>query len=116
MFRIRVRVSNPVGGDEREVMALADTGSFYTHLPASLLRELGLTPTESEQFELADGRVVERGITEARVAINGRSATTIVAFGADDVEPLLGAYALEGLRLVVDPVAETLRAAPRPRW
>ena len=115
MFRIPLRISHPTGGPEREVMVMPDTGSFYTHLPASLLREIGLTPTETEQFELADGSVVERGITEARAAIDGRSVTTIVAFSEDDVEPLLGAYTLEGLRLTVDPVNETLRAAPAPR-
>ena len=90
-------------------------GSFYTHLPESLLRDIGLTPTEVQRFELADGSVVERGIAEARAAINGRNVTTIVAFSADDVEPLLGAYTLEGLGLTVDPVNETLRPAPIPR-
>ncbi len=114
MFRIPLRISNPAGGEERETMVMPDTGSFYTHLPESLLREIGLAPTEIEQFELADGSVVERGIAEARAAINGRSVTTIIAFGSDDVEPLLGAYALEGLRLTVDPVNETLRPAPHP--
>lgn len=96
-------------------MVMPDTGSFYTHLPESLLKEIGLAPTEIEQFELADGSVVERGIAEARAAINGRSVTTIVAFSGDDAEPLLGAYTLEGLRLSVDPVNETLRRAPIPR-
>ena len=115
MFRIPLRISNPAGGEEREIMVMPDTGSFYTHLPESLLRDIGLTPTEVQRFELADGSVVERGIAEARAAINGRSVTTIVAFSADDVEPLLGAYTLEGLGLTVDPVNETLRPAPIPR-
>ena len=36
--------------------------------------------------------------------VHGRTVTTLVLFGSDDVEPLLGAYALEGMGLAVDPV------------
>jgi hypothetical protein len=35
-------------------------------------------------------------------------ATRIVAFGGDDLPPLLGADTLQGILLVVDPVEERL--------
>ena len=47
-------------------------------------------------------------IGEARVTLDGRSAYTIVAFGAEDAPPLLGALTLEELILAVDPVGERL--------
>ena len=40
----------------------------------------------------------------ALATVNGRTVTTPVLFGSDGVEPLLGAYTLEGLQLAVDPV------------
>jgi clan AA aspartic protease len=90
------------------VEALVDTGSSYTVIPASLLRGLGITPRERIEFELADGRVIERDIGEARVRVDGRNAITLVVFGDEGVSALLGAYTLEGVRLAVDPVRKRL--------
>ena len=53
---------------------------------------------------------------EARAAIDGRNVATLVAFGLDDAEPLLGAYTLEGLRLIVDPVNQKLAPAGPARF
>lgn len=38
----------------------------------------------------------------------GRAVPTIVAFGNDDGPVLLGAYTLEGMELMVDPLGEQL--------
>ena len=47
---------------------------------------------------------------QAWVAIGGERVVTIVVFGDDDAPPLLGAYTLEGLVLVLvlDPVEQRL--------
>ncbi len=113
MFSVPVRLSNPSGGDEVEFNALVDTGAFLTMAPEQALRGLGLEPMRTTNFELADGSVVTYGVGEARAAINGVSVTTRVVFGPDGVEPVLGAYTLEGLELAVDPVNETLIPTPR---
>ena len=116
LFSVPVRISNPGVGSEREFDALVDTGAFLTLAPGAALRRLGLEPERTVEFELADGTVVEYGVGEARAAINGLSVTTQIAFGPDDVEPVLGAYTLEGLQLAVDPVNESLiPVARRPR-
>ena len=59
-------------------------------------------------MRLADGRVVDADIGEARVTVNGESVTTLVVFGEDDAPSLLRAYTLEGLALAVDPVEQRL--------
>ncbi len=97
------------GGDKFEIVdALVDTGASYSQVPGSVLRQLGIFPTDTALAELADGRVVEDAIAEARVRIDGRDTFTWVTFGPEDVSPLLGAHALEGVRLAVDPVRRRL--------
>ena len=113
MFNVPIRISNPNDGAETEFDALVDTGAFLTMAPEPTLRGLGLAPTRTVEFELADGSVVSYGVGEARAAINGLSVTTQVVFGPDDVEPVIGAYTLEGLRLAIDPVNEVLMPVPR---
>ena len=81
---------------------MVDTGAEYSWLPVELLAEIGIVPTESERFELADGRIIERSIGEARIFAVGRAAFTFVTFAEPGDKVLLGAYSLEGLRLKVD--------------
>ena len=107
-FSHPVEVSDMDGQRFEAVEALADTGSSYTVIPASLLRGLGIAPQERIEFELADGRIIEREIGEARIRVDGRSAATLVVFGDEGVSSLLGAYTLEGVRLAVDPVNKRL--------
>ena len=51
-------------------------------------------------------------IGQTWVRVNGRSVITLVVFGDEGVEPLLGDYTLEGLRLAVDPVRRRLIPVP----
>ena len=114
-FNWPIRLESMDGERSLQLDALVDTGSFYTVVPASLLRRLETVPTEKAGLELADGRRVVWDIGEARATIDGRRVTTLVAFGEDGVDPVLGAYTLEGLRLSVDPVEETLVPIPYAR-
>ena len=114
-FNQPIRLDSTDGERSLQLDALVDTGSFYTIVPTSLLRGLGTVPTEKVGLELADGRRVAWDIGEARATVDGRTVTTLVVFGEDDVEPVLGAYTLEGLRLSVDPVEETLVRIPYAR-
>ena len=90
------------------VEALVDTGATYSLFPAGMLRRLGLTPTDREQFEQADGRIVEWDTADALVSVNGRQRIRRVIFGADEAEALIGADTLQGFRLLVDSVDERL--------
>ena len=98
-------------GDRVETLdALVDTGSSYSQVPGFVLRRLGIHPTRTVEAELADGRVVEDLAAEARVRIDGLETFTWVTFGPEDVAPLMGAHAMEGVALAVDPVG--LRLIP----
>ena len=107
-FSHLVEVSNMDGRRFESVDALVDTVSSYTVIPANLLRGLGIVPQERIEVELADGRIIERDIGEARIRVGGRNAATLVVFGDEGVSALLGAYTLEGVSLAVDPVNKRL--------
>ena len=107
-FRKTITIAGMNGGKARDIEVTVDTGAFFTAAPASMLRELGIEPVDSRVFIVADGRRVSADIGEARVALDGRSVNTIVAFGEEDSPPLLGALTLEELTLAVDPVGKRL--------
>ena len=107
-FRVDMEIGDPQGGRYERLEALVDTGSTYTVLPRSLLQRLGVEPYARDKFRLADGRIVEEDIGQTWVRVDGRSVITIVVFGEEGVSPLLGAYALEGVRLAPDPVGKRL--------
>ncbi len=107
-------VSDPSGENAREVDALVDTGSRRTMLPGDVLREMGTPVRWRGQFEMADGRVVEMDVGEARVAVNGMEGPTFVIFGPDGCQPLLGAITMQELDLIVDVPNERLRHDPGP--
>lgn len=60
----------------------------------------------------ADGRHVEHDIGHGWIRVDGRTVITLVVFGEAPAEPLLGAYALEGVRLAPDPVGRRLVPVP----
>ena len=114
-FNVAFRIEGLQGGEAREFEGLVDTGSTYSVVPGSSLREMGIEPTDGDEFELADGRVIWQDIADARILIDGRSTPTKIVYGPEDIEPILGAYALEGLRLVVDPYGRQLFHSSRLR-
>ena len=102
-FEYPIEVLDLTRARRAPVQALVDTGAMFTLLSGSLLRGLGITPTRTMEFTLADGRVVEREIGEAVVRIGGEETTATVIFGDEGHQAVLGAHALEGLLLAVDP-------------
>ncbi len=107
-FEWPVRIASADSERSEAIEATVDTGAFYSVVPARLLRDLGVARSARRRMRLADGRVVDADIGEARVTVNGESVTTLVVFGEDDAPSLLGAYTLEGLALAVDPVDQRL--------
>jgi len=105
-----VRVRGLIGRrrcEAEEVEFLVDTGSFYTVIPSALAEELKIKAVEKTELILADKRRVEAGITVAYMKLLDRDGVLPVAI-MDSPEPLLGATALEGLGLRVDPVTGRL--------
>ena len=95
------------GPAEREtVTMLVDAGATYSAVPASLAARLGFPPNREDTVEMADGRRLRLPVVEARVRINGRQAPTLAIITQG--RPLLGAHALEGFGLAVDPSRKRL--------
>ncbi len=88
--------------------ALVDTGASITAMPGSILNELGVEPVASERFRFAQGevRTMQIGYTWLRLA--GKEILTQVLFNEENSPALLGALALEGAYLGVNPVEQTL--------
>ena len=107
-FRVDIGVGNPLGGDLLPVSALVDTGATHSVMPATLLRELRLTPLRRSGFRVAGGGRVEYGVGEARFSVEGQERTCPVVFGSEE-QYLLGATTLEIFQLMVDPTS------PNPR-
>ena len=91
---------------------MVDTGASYSQIPDSILRALGVVPDSRRTFRVADGREVERDVGETRLRLNGSSRMTVVVFGAEDSEAVLGAVTLEELGLAVDPLNRRLIPVP----
>ena len=111
-FNVSIQVGGPSGGEFLPVDALVDTGASHTMLPSNLLTTLGVVVIEQVAFQLADERMVEYDVGEARIRLDGRERTTLVIFGPDDVEPLLGATTLQLFNMAVDTVSERLFSVP----
>ncbi|MEX1252862.1 MAG: retroviral-like aspartic protease family protein [Dehalococcoidia bacterium] len=107
-FSVEVEVGDPQGERWEKVSLPVDTGSAYTVVPRSMLERLGVQPLRRARFRLADGRTFDQEIGQTWIRFDGTSAIRIVAIGEEGDEPLLGADALQGLLLAVDPVAERL--------
>ncbi len=88
--------------------ALVDTGASITSAPSSVLRDLGVEPEFRQIFQFAQGETRQMNIGYARVRFEGKEVITQVLFNDEGTPPLLGAMALEGAYLGVDPVAKQL--------
>lgn len=87
---------------------LVDTGAVYTVLPENVWRGLGLRGDRVVEFTLADGTAIHRNVSECRIQVEGRSATSPVLLGGPGDAPLLGAVTLETLGLMVNPLTREL--------
>lgn len=112
-FKVTLEIAKQEDGPFRQLEAWVDTGAFYTWLPSSVPEELGVRRSHKRSFVLADGRTIERDIGQAVVRLDGQSVYTLCTFGDEGTEPLLGAYTLEGLALMADPVNKRLVPLPR---
>lgn len=111
-FTVTIHAGDQHGERYRPIEALVDTGASYTTLPASVLRDLGVTPHSKRAFVLANGEQVTRDIGRTWVKLDGHTEMTIVVFGDDGALPLLGAVTLEEMGLGVDPLARKLIDVP----
>jgi clan AA aspartic protease len=107
-FHVAVEVGNLAGDRFEMVEALVDTSASDSIFPGSLLRALGIEPTDRARFRLADERRVEFEVGMGRLRLYGKERASTVVFGDEGMEPILGAVALEEFHLGVDPMGRRL--------
>ncbi|MBI4327799.1 MAG: hypothetical protein HY674_21410 [Chloroflexi bacterium] len=87
---------------------MADTGSEATWIPRKLLERIEVKPEKRQTFPMANGQWVYRDIGYAVVRVGQRETVDEVVFAEKGDYVLLGARALEGLLLWVDPKEKKL--------
>jgi predicted aspartyl protease len=108
-FFTEVQLAAPARPQELAlVKLLVDSGSMYTGVSATRLRELGVQPTERRRVLTIEGRTTECAAAEVLVTLEGRTLHTLCLFGEPSGLEVLGAYTLEGFGLGIDPIQRRL--------
>ena len=109
MVHVDAEVAAETGGVSIPVRLLVDSGAVYSVLPYDTWRSLGLRPSRTMEFVLADGTVVSRDVSHAMFTYQGIRAPSPVVLGGPRDEALLGTVTLESMGLVLNPFERTLR-------
>ena len=109
---LKVKVINPGNSEKsKEFEFLVDSGSVYTVVPEEELRSLGIAPTSSEEFILANGEAIKKFVGNACFEYKGKIRAAPVVFGDEGVF-LLGATTIEALGMFLDPIRRELKPLP----
>jgi clan AA aspartic protease len=110
---LKIEVGNPASPEVTEsVEFLIDSGAIYSVVPTPILEKLGIKPLAEEEFRLADGSKVVRKKGGAVFRYGERVGVADVIFGEEGDHKLLGAFTLEALGLVLDPLRRELKPLP----
>jgi len=110
---LSLEVANPASPDVTETVEfLIDSGAIYSIVPRSVLQKLGIKPLIKEEFTLADGSKIKREKGVAVFKYQNRIGGADVIFGEDKDSQLLGAFTLEALGLMLDPLHRVLKPLP----
>jgi predicted aspartyl protease len=96
------------------VKCLVETGAAFSQFPDPLLASLRIASDRHVPVVLADGTRRDQPAAWIEIRYGGRTAFTLVLFAGAHGLALLGAHALEGLGLVVDPVRRLLEPGRFP--
>ncbi|MBM3470054.1 MAG: aspartyl protease [Armatimonadetes bacterium] len=108
MTHVEGVVTGP-GGQRETVLFLVDSGATYTLLPHTVWQSIGLSPTRTMTFSLADGSTMQRQVSECHISLPHGQGHTPVILGEPGDEALLGTVTLEILGLVLNPFTRQLQ-------
>lgn len=109
---LKAKVINPEQPKRsRECEFLIDSGAVYSVVPHTILKRLGIKPTSSQEFILANGELVKKPIGNAYFEYEGNIRAAPVIFGDKGVF-LLGATTIEALGMILDPIRRELKPLP----
>jgi predicted aspartyl protease len=92
--------------------ALVDTGASTLSLPASIVKQLGLTKLKSKRIMTSRGPAETDTYSAVRLLVQGRDCTVDVVEIPDGVPVLVGQVPLELMDFVVDPVNQRIIGNP----
>jgi predicted aspartyl protease len=82
---------------------MVDTGSEATWIPRKLLEQIEVKAEKRQTYQMANGQYVYRDVGYAIIRVGQRETVDEIVFAEKGDYVLLGARALEGLLLWVDP-------------
>ncbi len=94
----------------RPLLAVVDTGSEVTWLPADVLKSAGITPRRKRVFAAAIQQRIEREIGYAILTAEGYETIDEVVFAEPGDMTLLGVRTLEGFGVMVDNIGHRFLA------
>ena len=110
---LEIDVANPATpGVAERVEFLVDSGAIYSVVPQPILDKLEIKPLAEQEFRLADGDKIVRKKGVAVFRYGDRVGGADVIFGEEGDSPLLGAFTLEALGLVLHPLRRELKPLP----
>jgi clan AA aspartic protease len=110
---LEIEVGNPAKPEITEKLEfLIDSGAIYSVVPTPILEQLGIKPLSEQEFRLADGSKIVRQKGIALFKYKDKIGGADVIFGQENDSLLLGAFTLEALGLVLDPLKRELRPLP----
>jgi len=110
---LEVEVGNPADPEVTEkIEFLIDSGAIYSVVPTPILQNLGIEPLGEQEFRLADGSKIVRKKGIALFKYGDQRGGADVIFGEEGDSNLLGAFTLEALGLVLDPLRRELKPLP----
>ena len=112
LFNVPIGVGDPQGERFQIVEALVDTGATFSIVPAPILDGLGVEAQRSGSFELTDGSFRDYRIGETVLRVEGEEVNSVVVFGDEEMQPILGAYTLNWIGLTVDTATDRLVRVP----
>lgn len=104
IVRVQIEILPPrPRAKSRPLDVIVDTGATLPVLPAKVLTDLGIRPTDRVKLVIGDGRRIVRQTGDVRLRLEGREVWSRVIFGKPRDPAVLGLTVLEQLGLTVDP-------------
>ncbi len=109
---LKIKIINPEHPQKKKLCEfLVDSGAVYSVVPTDVLKKLGIKPTSTQEFILANGETIIRPVGNAYFEYQGKIRGAPVVFGEKGIF-LLGATTIEALGMVLDPINRTLKPLP----
>src|SRR3970040_64080 len=100
-----VEIGNSTNPKKTETVEfLDDSGAIYSVVPSAVLTRLKIQPLIEQEFRLANGEKITRKKGGALFKYKERIGVADVIFGEKGDSVLLGAFTLEALGLILDPL------------